>query len=83
MRIATVATGGIGGFLAVKLAKSGHQVATIGRGAHLDSIVENGLVLDGPAGVESIRPWIVTDDTSKVGEGISVPYGHHFADGKL
>ncbi len=57
MRIATMATGGIGGFLAFKLVKGGHQVATIARGQHLDAIVENGLALDGPEGSESIRPW--------------------------
>jgi len=75
MRIATMATGGIGGFLAFKLAKSGHQVATIARGGHLDSIVEIGLALDGPAGVESIRPWIATDDTSQVGEVDAIIFG--------
>jgi len=75
MRIATVATGGIGGFLAFKLTKGGHQVATIARGAHLDSIVENGLALDGSAGVESIRPWIATDDPSKVGEVDAIIFG--------
>jgi ketopantoate reductase PanE/ApbA-like protein len=67
MRIATVATGGIGGFLAFKLTKGGHQVATIARGPHLDPIVGNGLALDGPTGVESIRPWIATDDPSQIG----------------
>ncbi|NRB29618.1 MAG: hypothetical protein HRU27_03345 [Rhizobiaceae bacterium] len=40
MRIATMATGGIGGFLAVKLQNSGHEVATIARGDHLKAISE-------------------------------------------
>ena len=75
MRIATVATGGIGGFLAFKLAKAGHQVATIARGPHLQAIVENGLALDGPAGMEIIRPWIATDDSSKVGEVDAIIFG--------
>ena len=75
MRIATVATGGIGGFLAFKLAKAGHQIATIARGSHLGAIVENGLVLDSPAGVEIIRPWIATDDTSQVGEVDAIIFG--------
>ena len=38
MRIATVATGGVGGFLAVRLARIGIEVACIARGAHLDAI---------------------------------------------
>ncbi len=75
MRIATVATGGVGGFLAFKLAKSGHQVATIARGPHLDAILENGLALDQPTGRESIRPWIATDDPSQVGEVDTIIFG--------
>ena len=75
MRIATVATGGIGGFLAVRLASSGHQVATIARGSHLAAIVENGLTLDGPSGVEHIRPWIATDTPSEVGVVDAIIFG--------
>jgi len=70
-----MATGGIGGFLAFKLVKGGHQVATIARGQHLDAIVENGLALDGPEGSESIRPWIATDDTSRVGKVDAIIFG--------
>ena len=75
MRIATVATGGIGGFLAVKLAKTGHQVATIARGPHLASIVENGLTLDGPSGFECVHPWIATDTPSEVGAVDAIIFG--------
>lgn len=62
MRIVTMATGGIGGFLAVKLAKAGHEVACIARGAHLDAIRQNGLRLDGPDGSETVHPWKATDN---------------------
>ena len=75
MRIATMATGGIGGFLAVRLAQAGHEVATIARGAHLAAIRENGLTLEGPAGTEVIRPWIATDDPAEVGEVDAVIFG--------
>jgi 2-dehydropantoate 2-reductase len=75
MRIATMATGGIGGFIAVKLANSGHQVATIARGSHLASIVKNGLTLEGPLGVEVARPWIATDYPSEVGEVDAIIFG--------
>jgi len=68
MRIATMATGGIGGFLAVKLTNSGHQVATIARGHHLAAILKNGLTLEDPSGVELAHLWIATDDPSQVGE---------------
>ena len=38
MKFATVATGGIGGYLAVKLAAAGEDVACLARGAHLAAI---------------------------------------------
>lgn len=75
MRIATMATGGIGGFLAVRLAKAGHDVATIARGQHLQAIREKGLTLDGPSGVEVVQPWIATDDPSEVGEVDAIIFG--------
>ena len=75
MRVATMATGGIGGFLAVKLAISGHQVATIARGDHLTAIVENGLALDNTSGLELAHPWIATDDPSAVGEVDAIIFG--------
>lgn len=67
MKIATLATGGIGGYLAVRLAQAGHQVATIARGAHLDAIRRDGLKLVSGAGDVTVRPWIATDDTAEVG----------------
>ena len=75
MKIATVATGGIGGFLAVRLSESGHQVATIARGAHLDAIKENGLVLDGFDGNHCIRPWMATSDPEEVAEVDAIIFG--------
>lgn len=75
MKIATVATGGIGGFLAVKLGLRGHQIATIARGAHLDAISRNGLILDAPSGKFTVHPWIATDDPKNVGEVDAVIFG--------
>lgn len=75
MRIATMATGGIGGYLAVKLANTGHEVATIARGAHLASIVEKGLILEGPSGTEVAHPWRATDDPTEVGEVDAIIFG--------
>ena len=75
MKIATVATGGIGGFLAVKLGLRGHQVATIARGAHLEAIAQNGLILDAPSGKFTVHPWIATDDPKNVGEVDAVIFG--------
>ncbi len=75
MKIATMATGGIGGFLAVKLANGGHQVATIARGDHLSAIVENGLTLENTSGVELAHPWVATADPSKVGKVDAIIFG--------
>lgn len=75
MRIATMATGGIGGFLAVKLSNSGHEVATIARGDHLAAILKNGLTLEDESGSEPAWPWIATEDTSEVGEVDAIIFG--------
>ena len=75
MRIATMATGGIGGFLAVKLTNSGHEVATIARGDHLAAIHNKGLTLDGTSGAETARPWMATDDTFQVGPVDAIIFG--------
>lgn len=75
MKIATVATGGIGGFLAVHLSNAGHQIATIARGAHLDAIRKNGLVLEGFDETHCIKPWIATDDPQEVGKVDAIIFG--------
>ncbi|WP_439123651.1 ketopantoate reductase family protein [Marivita sp.] len=75
MRIATMATGGIGGFLAVKLANAGHSVATIARGAHLDAIRANGLSLESVSGVEHATPEIATDTPEEVGPVDAIIFG--------
>lgn len=75
MRIATMATGGIGGFLAVKLAQTGHEVVTIARGAHLAAIREAGLTLIGPSGKEHARPALATDMPAEVGPVDAIIFG--------
>ncbi|WP_158964473.1 ketopantoate reductase family protein [Chachezhania sediminis] len=75
MKIATMATGGIGGYLAVKLTQAGHQVATIARGAHLDAIRDRGLTLETADGSETVTPWIATDDPGQVGPVDAIIFG--------
>ena len=43
MRIAVMGTGGVGGYYGGLLAKQGHEVHFIARGAHLVAIREKGL----------------------------------------
>jgi 2-dehydropantoate 2-reductase len=68
MKIATMATGGIGGFLASRLAHAGHQVATIARGAHLAAIREKGLTLTTTDSRSTVQPWRAADNPVEVGE---------------
>lgn len=75
MRIATMGTGGIGGFLAARLTKDGHEVAAIARGPNLDAMKVSGLTLITPCGQDTVRPWKVTDNTSEVGQVDAVIFG--------
>ena len=54
MKIATMGTGGIGGYLAVRLSFSGHKIATIARGKHLEAIKKNGLSLKNGEDIETV-----------------------------
>ena len=67
MRIATMATGGIGGYLAVKLTNGGCEVATIARGSHLEAIRRKGLQLSTKSQTETVIPWKVSGDTRQIG----------------
>jgi 2-dehydropantoate 2-reductase len=75
MRIATMATGGIGGFLAVKLTQAGHSVATIARGGHLEAIRDRGLTLESASGRDTVRPEIATDRPEDVGPVDAIIFG--------
>lgn len=75
MRIATLATGGIGGFLAVRLTQAGHEVACIARGAHLEAMLRHGLTLDAPSGRVTVAPAAVTDDAAQIGPVDAVIFG--------
>ena len=75
MIIATVGTGGIGGYLSVKLTKAGYKVANIARGKHLNAIQKNGLRLIKSNVTENVRPWISTDKPETVGKVDFVIFG--------
>jgi 2-dehydropantoate 2-reductase len=50
MRIAVVGSGAVGGYYGARLARAGHQVTFIARGAHLRAIQERGLLIWSPLG---------------------------------
>jgi 2-dehydropantoate 2-reductase len=50
MRIAVIGAGGVGGYFGAKLAKAGHDVAFVARGAHLEAMRTRGLVVESAGG---------------------------------
>jgi 2-dehydropantoate 2-reductase len=75
MKFATVATGGIGGYLAVRLARAGEDVACLARGAHLEAIRTKGVTLESADGVTVAYPRIATDDPTEIGPVDVVIFG--------
>jgi 2-dehydropantoate 2-reductase len=55
MRIAIMGAGGVGGYVGLRLAAAGQDVAIVARGAHLAAIRENGLRLLSPRGDAQVR----------------------------
>jgi 2-dehydropantoate 2-reductase len=60
MRIAVFGAGAVGGHIAAKLAARGHDVAVVGRGAHLQAMRDKGVTLI--HGAETIRGRVRTAD---------------------
>lgn len=50
MRFAIVGSGAVGGYYGAKLARAGHEVTFVARGAHLAAIRERGLAIKSPLG---------------------------------
>jgi 2-dehydropantoate 2-reductase len=67
MRVAIMAAGGVGGYLGVRLAEHGTEVAMIARGRHLEAIRANGLAVATNQGTIAARPVLATDDPSEIG----------------
>ena len=67
MDIAVMGAGGVGGYFGGLLARAGHNVTFIARGAHLEAIRSNGLrVESGNDGIFTV-PGQATDDPASVG----------------
>ena len=67
MRIAILGSGAVGGFYGALLARQGHDVAFVARGAHLDAIREHGLRVRGAVGDFAARGR-ADSDPAKLGE---------------
>jgi len=67
MRIAAMAAGAVGGYFGARLAADGHDVFFIARGANLDAIKQNGLIIKSVHGDLHLEKPNVTDDPNSVG----------------
>jgi len=67
MKIAVMATGGVGGYLGALLAKNGNAVTFIARGAHLEAIRADGLTVTSISGDVSVKPAHATNDPAQIG----------------
>jgi 2-dehydropantoate 2-reductase len=66
MRIAILGAGGVGGYFGGALARAGHTVSMLARGAHLDALRERGLEVRTPEGSFTVAV-AATDDPAKLG----------------
>src|SRR5205085_2765893 len=67
MRIAVFGTGGVGGSFGGRLAEAGHRVAFLARGAHLQALRRDGLVVESVAGDFTVRPVEAAADPAEIG----------------
>ncbi len=67
MRIAVIGAGGVGAPFGAALARGGHDVTFVARGAHLRAMQEDGLRIEGPRGNVHLRPTRATDDPATIG----------------
>ena len=67
MKIAIMGTGGVGGYYGGLLARAGHEVTFIARGAHLAAILDKGLQVKSVFGDFQVSPAQATDKPATVG----------------
>ena len=67
MKIGVMGTGGVGGYFGGLLARDGHDVTFVARGAHLAAIQQHGLKVESTNDGSFMAPGKAVDETSKVG----------------
>jgi 2-dehydropantoate 2-reductase len=79
MKIAVFGTGAIGGYIGGRLARAGHDVSFIARGAHLDAIRAGGLTLREVTNDDILDEFVVrapaTDSPAEIGPVDFVLFG--------
>lgn len=66
MKIAVIGAGGVGGYFGARLAKAGHDVQFLARGAHMKAMREQGLKIDSEVERFTIANPSVTDDAREL-----------------
>ena len=67
MKILVVGAGGVGGYYGALLARAGHDVTFVARGAHLAAMRQHGLKLESVVGTVHLPTVRVTDDPATLG----------------
>jgi len=67
MRVAVIGSGGVGGFVGGLLARAGHDVALLARGAHLAALREHGLRVRSTSGNFDVPTVRATDAVAELG----------------
>lgn len=67
MKIAILGSGAVGGYYGARLARSGHDVTFIARGAHLAAIRERGIAIRSAALGDFVARARAEEDTARVG----------------
>ena len=67
MRFAIFGSGGVGAYFGGRLARAGHSVAFVARGAHLEALRRDGLTVDSVAGDFAVQPVEATSDPREIG----------------
>lgn len=66
MHFAILGSGAVGGYYGAKLARAGHTVSFVARGAHLRAIRERGLMIWSPLGDFTVKAQ-AEEDTARIG----------------
>jgi 2-dehydropantoate 2-reductase len=66
MKIAVIGAGGVGGYFGARLARAGHEVQFLARGAHGKAMLEHGLRIDSEVERFTIAAPDVTDDAARL-----------------
>src|SRR3954468_1626098 len=67
MRFAILGSGGVGGYYGARLARAGHDVTFVARGAHLQAIRDRGLQIKSPALEDFTVRASAEEDTTRIG----------------